>query len=252
MDADKKYDSIYSEPHAGVDDFSFDEKVAGVFPDMIRRSVPGYGLILNMLRVFAVRFVREDSKCYDMGCSLGAATLALSHGIDRARTRLNARRNVRIVAVDNSLAMVRRCRDNINAHAVVPVDLICADVRDVKVKNASLAVFNFTLQFVPPEDRFALLSVVAEGLLPGGALALSEKISFPDPEAQKIHDSLHQKFKQINGYSDLEISQKRAALEKVLIPDDLETHVRRLKEAGFSRVEPWFQCFNFASILAVK
>jgi len=252
MDTNKKYDSIYSEPCARVDDFSFDEKVAGVFPDMIRRSVPGYGLILDMLKILAVRFAKADSNCYDMGCSLGAATLALSQGISLARPRPNARTNIQIIAVDNSLAMVRQCRDNIKAHAEVPVDLICADVRDVKVKNASLAVFNFTLQFVPPEDRFALLSSVAKGLLPGGALALSEKISFSDQASQKIQDSLHQTFKQVNGYSDLEISQKRAALEKVLIPDDLETHVRRLKEAGFSRVEPWFQCFNFASILAVK
>lgn len=240
-----KSDSIYSKPYSQIADFAFDEKVAQVFPDMIRRSAPGYGAILNMLQVFAVRFAKENSNCYDMGCSLGAASLAMRRGI-----RQN---NCRIIAVDNSRAMISRCRKNIEVDpSAAPVEMVCADVRDVKIKKASLVVFNFTLQFVAPKDRLPLLSAVHEGMLSGGALMLSEKISFSNLESQSIQDDLHQTFKQMNGYSDLEISQKRAALERVLMPDPMEKHIERLKTAGFARAAPWFQCFNFASVLAVK
>jgi len=54
------------------------------------------------------------------------------------------------------------------------------------------------------------------------------------------------------GYSKLEISQKRAALENVLLPETLEAHRSRLDTIGFDAVDVWFQCFNFASMVAFK
>jgi tRNA (cmo5U34)-methyltransferase len=63
---------------------------------------------------------------------------------------------------------------------------------------------------------------------------------------------LHHAFKRANGYSELEVSQKRTALENVLVPETLDTHRARLREAGFGAVDAWFQCFNFASLLAFR
>ena len=89
-------------------------------------------------------------------------------------------------------------------------------------------------------------------MLPGGALVLSEKIAFEDNKEAKLNEDLHLAFKKANGYSELEIAQKRSAIENVLIPETLATHLDRLKQAGFSQAQVWFQCMNFVSIIAIK
>ena len=118
--------------------------------------------------------------------------------------------------------------------------------------NASVVVLNFTLQFIPVGERLALIERIYAGLKPGGILILSEKIAFAEPERQHFHVELHHDFKRANGYSDLEISQKRTALEKVLIPETLACHQQRLRAAGFHFVDLWFQCLNFVSMVAIK
>ncbi len=238
-------DAIYSKPQEHIVDFAFDERVASVFPDMIRRSVPGYGDIIALLGLFAEQYAQDGSTLYDLGCSLGAATLSL-------RRRIRAA-NCRIIAVDNAAAMVERCRENVAADlSPTPVEVRCADIREVAFNSASVVVLNFTLQFLAPEERLALLQKIHAGMLPGGVLILSEKLCFADGKSQQFQEQMHLAFKRANGYSELEISQKRQALEKVLIPETLTQHCERLREAGFSRAEPWFQAFNFGSIAAFK
>lgn len=238
-------DAIYSTPQEHIVDFAFDERVASVFPDMIRRSVPGYGDIIALLGLFAEQYAQEGSTLYDLGCSLGAATLSLRRRIGAA--------NCRIVAVDNAAAMVERCRENIAGDlSPTPVEVLCADIREVAIKNASVVVLNFTLQFLPPKERLILLRQIHQGMLPGGVLVLSEKLHFHDNDNQRFQEKMHLAFKRANGYSELEISQKRAALERVLVSDTLDQHRERLAQAGFARAEPWFQAFNFASIAAFK
>ncbi len=237
-------DAIYADEQHIVD-FAFDERVAAVFPDMIRRSVPGYGDIIALLGLFAERYAQDNSNIYDLGCSLGAATLSL-------RRRIGAH-NCRIVAVDNSSAMVERCRENIaNDLSPTPVEVICSDIREVVIENASLVVLNFTLQFLPPEERLTLLKQIYNGLRPGGILVLSEKIRFDDKAEQQFAESLHLAFKRANGYSEMEISRKRQALENVLIPDTEAQHYQRLNQAGFVQVDSWFKLFNFISMAAIK
>lgn len=235
-------DRIYARTRARIVDFAFDETVAAVFPDMIRRSVPGYGDVVALTGLIAERFAQPDTRCYDLGCSLGAVTLAM-----RRRVRAPG---VQLVAVDNAEAMVNRCRHNVDAEQGPPVEVVCADIRDVHVEKASVVVLNFTLQFVPPADRLALLAGIRSGMVPGGVLVLSEKIVFSEPQQQQFNETLHLDFKRANGYSTLEISQKRTAIENVLVPDTLEAHRERLAAAGFARSEPWYRCFNFASLVA--
>jgi len=238
-------DSIYACPIGEVGAFKFDETVAGVFPDMIQRSVPGYSAIISAIGLLAGRFAREHSVCYDLGCSLGAATLSMRHQIETE--------NCRIIAVDNSEAMVTRFQQVLkNDQAPVAVDVQCKDIRDIAIENASVVVLNFTLQFIPLEDRIGLLQKIYQGLLPGGILILSEKLKFDDERQQELQTQMHHAFKKAQGYSDLEISQKRTALENVLIPETFARHQSRLRQVGFSSAEVWFQYFNFASIIALK
>ena len=237
-------DTLYLEglPH---DDFVFDDQVASVFPDMISRSVPGYSTIIAMIGTLAAEYATNGSVCYDLGCSLGAATLSMRHQI-RAD-------NCSIVAVDNSLAMVEGCREAISRDSgSIPVEVLCEDVQDCEINNASIVVMNFTLQFIRPSERNVLIQRIYDGLRPGGLLILSEKIRFADSDLDALFIDMHHRFKEQQGYSKLEISRKRTALENVLVPETLSEHKERILGAGFSSYDIWFQCFNFASMVAVK
>ncbi|MCL4140297.1 UNVERIFIED_CONTAM: hypothetical protein GTU68_041088 [Idotea baltica] len=239
-------DNIYATPQLNIAGFRFDQTVASVFPDMIKRSVPGYETIIAMTGTLAERYVQPGSRCYDLGCSLGASTIAMRHHIPHKKVKSTGGKNrgestcestYEIVAVDNSEDML---------------NFIYGNVQDIPITNASMVVLNFTLQFIPMEQRTELLQRIADGLLPGGVLVLSEKVAFEDPQHQELMIELHHNFKRANGYSNLEISQKRSALDDVLIPETLEAHRTRLRKAGFSSVDVWFQCFNFASLIALK
>ncbi|HEY3699333.1 MAG TPA: carboxy-S-adenosyl-L-methionine synthase CmoA [Spongiibacteraceae bacterium] len=241
----ERKDTIYATPLAAIGGFAFDARVAQVFPDMIQRSVPGYSTIIAMTGVLTERYAQPGTRCYDLGCSLGASTLAMRALLDG--------RDCTIVAVDNSAAMIERCRLLIAAdHHTTSVELLLADINAIEIDNASVAVMNFTLQFVAPTQRATLLQRIASAMRPGSILVLSEKISFDDAHLQQLNTELHHAFKRANGYSDLEIAQKRTALENILIPETLQTHRERLQRAGFASVDVWFQCFNFASLVAIK
>lgn len=240
-------DRLFESPWDAAVDFAFDERVVRVFPDMINRSVPGYALVVPLTALLARRYAQEGSRLYDLGCSLGAVTLALAGSI-RAR-------DAGIVAVDSSAAMVEGLRQRLAGSEIpesVTITTRCEDIRTTNLDRASVVVLNFTLQFIDPADRHALLQRVWEHLLPGGVLLLSDKIRFESPEEDGLQTEWHHAFKRAQGYSDLEIARKRDALERVMRPDTLAAHRRRLKDAGFSRVVQWFQGFNFASLIAFR
>ena len=238
-------DNIFASPLSEIVDFVFDENVVDVFPDMINRSVPGYSTIINMIGILAQQYAKPNSYLYDLGCSLGAASLSMRHRLTEE--------GCEIISVDNAAAMIERLdkilqRDN----SKTSVQTLCADIQDVDITNASVVVMNFTLQFIPLPERKNIMAKIYAGLNKGGCLILSEKLDFPDSDENAMQIDLHHAFKKSNGYSDLEIAQKRSALENVLIPETKEMHIQRLKETGFTQVFPWFQCFNFASFIAIK
>ncbi len=238
-------DNIFLYDDALVD-FVFDEKVASVFTDMVNRSVPGYALIVRMIGVLAEQYASSNTRLYDLGCSLGAVTFLLQ------QLKLD---NCSIVAVDNSSAMIDSCRTSLalnTAKDLLPVELRCEDIQLTELSKASVVILNFTLQFIAPEQRDRIINKIYDALVPGGILIISEKVLFPEKEKNSLFIELYHQFKKANGYSDLEISRKRSALENILIPETIEQHKKRINGAGFSKFEPWFQCFNFASMFAIK
>ncbi len=215
------------------------------FPDMIRRSVPGYETVISLLGVLANQYAQNHSRVYDLGCSLGAATLSMHQ---QTRTL-----DLEYIGVDNSSAMVKRCESRLQRHMPeANLQILCEDIQNTEIKNASVVVVNFTLQFLAPEARFNLLKKIYEGLLPNGVLVLSEKLVFENDTENQHQVDWHHTFKRANGYSDLEISQKRAAIENVMIPDTFQQHQQRLQQAGFEQSYQWFQSFNFVSMVAIK
>ncbi len=238
-------DTLYSKTRPAPASFTFDEAVASVFPDMIRRSVPGYSTIIAMTGVLAGRHATAGSNLYDLGCSLGASTLAMRSQLRQTGCTIHG--------VDNSPAMLKRCAEAIAAddHSTA-VRLHAGDVTEHPISDASVVVLNFTLQFIEPDRRDPLLGAIQRGLNPGGILMLSEKITFADARQDQRNRELHEDFKRSQGYSELEIAGKRTALERRLIAETLPQHEERLGRAGFSRCDIWFRCCNFASIIAVK
>ncbi len=238
-------DRIYAQDHEALGAFAFDDAVARVFPDMIKRSVPGYTTIIPMIGVISEHYAQDDSQLYDLGCSLGASLLAMGHGVKA--------KNCTVVGIDNAQAMLDTCQQYVDESACkVPVELHLGDVCEFPYKDASVVTLNFTLQFIEPEKRQALIQTLFDAMLPGAALILSEKICFEAGEEQSLQEQLHWDFKRANGYSELEISQKRSALEKVLQPETAQAHIDRLLAAGFSQASQWYQCFNFTSFIAIK
>lgn len=227
-------------------DFVFDDNVASVFEDMINRSVPGYSTIIAMISVLAEEYCQEQSRIYDLGCSLGGATLA---AVDRVECQ-----DFAAIAIDNSPAMIGRLQTKLKdlPRFSNKIECRCEDLADSEITDASVVILNFTLQFIPPDRRASLLSKIYAGMKPGGVLIISEKITFPDEKLNQLFIEMYHSFKENMGYSKLEISQKRAALEKVLLPETLDAHRDRLEKIGFQSVDVWFQCFNFASMVAFK
>jgi tRNA (cmo5U34)-methyltransferase len=255
------HDDLYRRRESAPGSFRFDEAVVDVFPDMIDRSVPGYSLIVPMIGQLARRFVQPTSTVHDLGCSLGAVTLAIRSALlDRQDLH-----SVRLVATDNSDAMIARLQallaeleiptriagePNDDRLGPLPIELNLADIRDAPLQDASLVALNFTLQFLDPDDRDRLLSRVASSLRPGGVLILAEKVHFEDAGEQERLTKWHHDYKRLQGYSDLEIARKRTALERVLLSETESAHRDRLERSGFRRVTRWFQCFGFCAWLA--
>lgn len=235
-------DTLFSKPNDLVD-FTFDKSVVEVFDDMVRRSVPGYQSMLEMIGLATQTYGQANSHYYDLGASTGATSLAIALN--------NKQTDAKIIAVDNSPEMVEKCRHNLSKKTE-HLEVVCADISDVPIENASLVVLNLTLQFIEPGKRQHLIDRIYQGLNPGGALIVSEKLHFSDATQQQTMTNLHLDFKRANGYSDLEIAAKRQSIENVLITDDEKTHLARFHQAGFNQSIKHFQCLNFASFLAIK
>ncbi len=217
-------------------DFRFSAEVARVFDDMATRSVPGYASLIHGIGVLGARHMHPSFACYDLGCSLGAVArswASLDHD------------NIEIIGIDSSPDMIAQAQEISEAS----IQYRCADIREVEFRPSGVIALNLTLQFLPVADRKTLLQNIAHALHENGALILTEKVCFDEPEEARINRQ-YEGFKRLQGYSELEISQKRTALERTLIRDSIETHLARLQEVGFQSTIIWFQCLHFYSVLA--
>ena len=237
-------DDLFASPLSDPGLFRFDASVASVFPDMINRSVPGYATVVGMTGALAAQHARPGSQIYDLGCSWGASLLSVARepACDRCE----------LIGIDNSESMLEQASNHLAQFPEAKrIQLQYADVLDTPLHNASVVIMNYTLQFIPTEEREGLLKRIRETMMPGDVLILSEKLTLPDPRLNEYLIDLHHDFKRQQGYSDLEIAQKRQALEDVLVPETRQTHVERLQKVGFSRCDVWFQCLNFGSLIAI-
>lgn len=225
--------------------FSFNQEVAEVFPDMLERSIPGYRTTINSIRFLASKYSKKGTNCYDLGCSLGASSIALGEGA--------AHNDCRIMAVDKSSSMTKKFSEIIKQEKLdLNIQIFNEDVLDTKITNASIVIMNFTLQFIRKKDRQLVLDKIYNGLNDGGLLIMSEKITQGDKKINNLLIDLHENFKLENLYTREEIENKKESIKNVLVEDDIETHQSRLSKSGFTKFGIWLQHFNFVSFLAIK
>jgi tRNA (cmo5U34)-methyltransferase len=238
-------DRLYASKQDKIDKFVFDQNVAGVFQDMIERSVPGYTALNQLLPIVADQFIQENSNVYDLGCSLGEASISIANS--------TASKNIKIYAVDNSPAMITNLENRLKELKLdIPIEVQHQDVTEVEIKKGSFVILNYTLQFIDRSKRDSLINNIYTNLMDKGALLISEKICYEDQQEEQIMQQLHENYKRQNDYSEMEISQKREALEDVLVRDTHDQHMERLANAGFSKVSVLTKYLNFVSYLAIK
>lgn len=243
--ADRPVDRVFADPAGRPSDFRFDSRTARVFDDMVERSVPFYDEIQRMSVELAADFAVPGSNLYDIGCATGTTLLLLEDVVDPS---------VRFVGIDNSEQMLDRARAKLADHpSPRERELVCADVHEnLTIENASVVFMTLTLQFVRPLHRERVVQTIADGLGPQGALILVEKLTEGDTLFNRLFIKYYYDMKRRRGYSDLEIAQKREALENVLIPYRLEENEALLKKCGFTKTQVWFRWYNFCGLIAVK
>jgi tRNA (cmo5U34)-methyltransferase len=237
-------DEVFKEAQP-VADFAFGPKVATVFDDMVERSVPFYSEMQRMIAEMAADFAVDDTNVFDLGCATGTTLLQVDASVAS---------RVRLVGVDNSEDMLARCREKLAESGMRhDFELVCADLNQgASIENASLVLMLLTLQFIRPLHRDSLIGSIYRGLNRNGALILVEKVLGEHSDVNRLFIKYYYEMKKRHGYSEMEIAQKREALENVLIPYRLLENRELLLRAGFRSVDVFFKWYNFCGMVAVK
>jgi len=240
-----KTDQIFKPKLEKSSDFKFDSAVVDVFDDMVVRSVPMYLEFQRMITEIASDYAKPDTSLYDLGCSTGTTLLSLNTVLDIS---------IRFVGVDESLEMLESCRKNLIDKGVTrQFEMVPADLnKKIDITNASVVILCLTLQFVRPINRLRLIKSIHEQLKPNGCIIIIEKVLGENAEFNRKFIKYYYDMKRRNNYDEMEISQKREALENVLIPYKLTENIQMITEAGFHSSEIFFKWYNFAGFIALK
>ncbi|WP_026259711.1 carboxy-S-adenosyl-L-methionine synthase CmoA [Desulfobacter curvatus] len=238
-------DRVFADKLTTITPFRFNEKVARVFDDMLVRSVPLYGEVLKQQARIAWQHYQQGTQIFDLGCSHGNLGMLLLDCFGETAFKM--------IGVDSSWPMIQRFKKRLAVHdGHGSIDLACAGIENIVISNASVVVINLTLQFLDKQKRDSLIQSAFTGLRKGGILLLTEKTVHPDSQMNALEQEYYYQFKRENGYTDLEISQKRDALERVLVPETVAEHENRIQDTGFGSFNVWLKWFNFTSMIAVK
>ncbi len=238
-------DQVFKEEIQKVEDFKFDTTVASVFDDMVNRSVPFYGEMQRMMAELSADHAQTGTDVYDLGCATGTTLLGMNTSVAD---------DIRFIGIDDSKKMLDKCRSKLeDVEFRRPFELRFGDLnQNIEISNASVVILCLTLQFVRPINRAKLLKDIFDGLNSGGVLILTEKILAEDSVFNRDFIKHYYNHKRRNQYSEMEISQKREALENILIPYKLSENITLLRDAGFSHCEVFFKWYNFAGLIAIK
>ncbi|MCB0319769.1 MAG: methyltransferase domain-containing protein [Bdellovibrionales bacterium] len=227
------------------DAFAFGDEVAEVFDDMVSRSVPNYLDLQLLVSGVAVKFHRQDTAIYDLGCSTGTSLALIAKRLPK---------HFKLYGVDSSSSMLKKAEEKLTQLNVRgQICLKNERLQDIELRPSSSIFANYTLQFLPTVDRKLALRKIYSALIPGGAFLLSEKTASPHSEdSTDIIRELHEDFKFQNGYSTSEIARKRESLNGVLVPLSIEENIQLLREAGFTTIIEVLRGYRFITWLCVR
>jgi tRNA (cmo5U34)-methyltransferase len=229
-----------------VYDFTFDRGVANVFDDMVGRSVPFYDELQRMTVELARNFVQPETSIVDIGCSTGRTLAAMIAEIQDP--------SVEFIGIDNSAPMLEKAAQRFDAQGCrARCRLVEQDINmPLELRKPSVVIMNWTLQFVRPLHRDAVIRSIQEQLAPQGCLILMEKVLCQESMLNRLYIELYYNMKKRNGYTETEVAQKRESLENVLIPYRVEENLLLLERNGFQSRDVFFRWYNWAGFLGVK
>ena len=239
-------DNIFDNKLSKIKDFKFNQEVANVFDDMVSRSIPFYDEIHRIILDIARHHLGDNNTIIDLGCSTGTTIYLLETLLKKHK------QNAHFIGIDNSQDMLNKCEEKLSKHKVRNFELLCQDLNQTELPKSNFVIMNYTLQFLSPSSRVTLLTKIFESLEKGSVFILTEKIKTNNKEVNNLLIDLYYDFKRRNGYSELEISQKREALENVLRPSTAEQNIELLQTAGFNKTETLFRWYNFACFIGIK
>ncbi len=225
--------------------FQFNRRVAEVFDDMLKRSVPCYSQVIEMTARILENFLISGDRVYDLGSSTGTTLIELARRLEHLK--------LKFTGFDNSAAMVEKATLKAEIYSKKErLKFKKKDITDLDLHQGGAIILNYTMQFVSPEIRKDFLTKIHGFLRPGGVLVMSEKVILSNPALNSGFVEFYHDFKRSMGYSEIEISNKREALENVLIPFTAEENLTLMKTAGFTNAQPFFQWFNFVSFMGIR
>jgi len=240
----KQYDNIFLKEQK-IEDFRFGRSVVSVFDDMVTRSVPFYTEMQRMITEISLDFAVPGTKVYDLGCSTGTTLINLDKALPE---------NISFTGIDESREMLNQCQANFEDNQVKRnYELKHANLNSgIILDNPSVVIMCLTLQFIRPLYREKLLQEIYTQMNENSCFILIEKVLGEDSLFNRLFINYYYDFKRRNHYNDMEISQKREALENVLIPYKLMENRELLSATGFRYVETFFKWYNFSGLVAVK
>lgn len=222
--------------------FEFDENIAVVFDDMLERSIPFYKDVITLICNIILAYTKEGSRVLDLGCSTANTLLSLHK---------RSKKHLDLIGFDNAEAMLHQAKNKIQAYGA-DIKLELVDILDATFPKSDVIIANYMLQFIRPINRVLFLKKIFDSINNGGIFIFSEKIVYEDKKFNKDIIDIYYDFKKMQGYSEFEISQKREALENILIPYTEDENKTMVLEAGFEKIETVFKWGNFVTFVAFK
>jgi tRNA (cmo5U34)-methyltransferase len=243
-----KKDKVFFEVTQRASDFEFNSEVAKVFDDMLLRSIPFYLEQQYMIKEISKKFWIPGTNIYDLGCSTATTLINLCREFDDQTC---------FIGYDNSLPMLKQAKRNIKEknyedRIEVRYGDLNGDLSKIPLKNVSIVIMCWMLQFIRPLKRDKLIKWIYEGLMKNGILVVTDKVLTNNTHMNRFFIDFYYDFKKRNNYSETEILRKREALENVLIPYRIDENIELFRRNRFDMVETFFQWYNFAGFLCVK
>jgi len=220
--------------------WKFDKSVAKNFDEHISKSIPFYKVTHDIIIKLSDFFLKENSLCYDLGCSNG--TLLKKIALRQEKKK------VKFIGYDLSKDMILEAKKK----KIKNLQFYQKDITKISFKKADMIICVYTLQFVEPKFRQVLLNRIFKSLNWGGVFILCEKIRGNDARFQDILTSLYYDYKKKKGFKTNEIYNKEASLRSVLEPYSIKTNIDFMKRAGFGDIMPFFQYLSFKGFFSIK